>query len=117
MFADGREPSRNELVDLGHAFAGILADERARLTQQVTEALAGHVAEIEEDTPRAEKVVMNLALLVERSRRDELEARVQEIAGGFSDELLFKYTGPFAPFHFVGIDIDDVSPADEEVAS
>jgi hypothetical protein len=35
---------------------------------------------------------------------------VQDAAGRFSGLYLFKYTGPFAPYHFVGLDLE--SPAE-----
>jgi hypothetical protein len=117
MFADGREPSRNERVELGHAFAGRLDDDRARYRQQVIEALDRFVVDVREDRPRAEKQVVNLALLVERSRLSELDTAIQEIAAGFPDAFLFKYTGPFAPFHFVGLEIEDDNQESEEEAA
>ncbi len=115
MFADGGEPSRNERVELGQAFAARLADERSRCADQVILALDPFVVDINEDKLRAEKQVMNLALLVERSRLDELDAAIQSCAAGFPDAYLFKYTGPFAPFHFVGLALED--DADEQVES
>lgn len=118
MFAGGREPSRGERVELGHAFASRLEDERGRYAQRVIEALDPFVVDIREDRLRAEKQVVSLALLVERARLEELEAGIQALAGSLPDALLFKYTGPFAPFHFVGLEIDDDAPAAaEEVES
>lgn len=107
LFADGREPSRSERVELGQAFAARLEDDRGRYTEQVIAALEPYVVDVREDRLRAEKQVMNLALLVERSRLDELEAKVQDFGAGFPDAFLFKYTGPFAPFHFVGLALED----------
>lgn len=118
MFADGREPSRSERMALGQAFAARLEDERTRHSQQATQALEHVVVDIHEGQPRSEKQVANLALLVDRGRLAELDACIQAFGAGFPDAILFKYTGPFAPFHFVGLVIDDDAPVPaEEVES
>jgi hypothetical protein len=114
MFEGGREPSRNERVDVGQAFAARLEDDRSRFTEQVIDTLDPYVVDIHEDRPRTEKQVMNLAVLVERSRLDELDARIQGLAAGFPDAFVFKYTGPFAPFHFVGLELEDSATAEVE---
>jgi Gas vesicle synthesis protein GvpL/GvpF len=107
LFAGGREPSRDERLDLGRMFAARLDDQRRTNGERVIEGLGEVVAESAEDPAQGEKMVVNLALLVERARLPELYAKIHEIAGWFPDVLLFKYAGPFAPFHFVAPDLDD----------
>jgi len=105
LFAGGRQPSRDECIDLGRRFAARIDEERQAHGRQVLEALDDVVVDTREDPAVGEKMVLNLAILAERCRLVELEERVQEVAGRFPDTLLFKYSGPFAPFHFVTLNI------------
>jgi hypothetical protein len=114
MFADGREPSRDERMMLGRAFSMALDEERTRYAEQMTEALDPFVVDIREDKPRAEKQILSFALLCERDGLSRLDAQVQELAAKLPDQLVFRFTGPFAPFHFVSVELEDEA---SEVAS
>ncbi|MDI7268007.1 MAG: GvpL/GvpF family gas vesicle protein [Myxococcota bacterium] len=106
LFGDGSEPNREQKIELGRMFADRLAEDRETHLHQVTEVLEDCVEDIEQDDARTERMVMNLALLAEKARLAELDRRVGEAAGRFSGLYVFKYAGPFAPYHFVGLDLD-----------
>jgi hypothetical protein len=53
----------------------------------------------------SDRVIMDAAFLVQRDQRNALDRRVRELASRF-DELTLKYTGPWAPFHFVTIRLE-----------
>jgi hypothetical protein len=107
LFAGGREPSRDEQMEIGRVFAARLDDTRRGHVERVIAALEEHVLDVREDPVQDVKAVMNLSILVSRAALPALEKRVDEIAEMLPDALLVKYTGPFAPFHFVDLDLDD----------
>ena len=48
---------------------------------------------------------MDLAFLVQRDALKVFEDRVAEVAGTYPAQYLFNYSGPWAPFNFVEIDL------------
>jgi len=104
-YGRGVEPSRQAKIELGRAFAERLDADRETHVRQVTEALQPGADEIEADEAGAEKMVMNLTLLVDRPRLPNLEQHVHDVAARFSGLYLFRYAGPFPPYHFVGLDL------------
>jgi len=105
-FGPGAEPSRQAKIELGRAFADRLDADRETHVRQVTACLETIAEEIEEGEVREERMIMNLALLVDRSRLADLDRRVDETAGRFSGLYLFRYAAPFAPYHFVALELD-----------
>jgi hypothetical protein len=49
-----------------------------------------------------DKMIMNVAFLVQRDQEDAFDRRIKEIASQF-DKLTFRYTGPWPPYNFVNI--------------
>ncbi|HEY5619307.1 MAG TPA: GvpL/GvpF family gas vesicle protein [Vicinamibacterales bacterium] len=49
-----------------------------------------------------DKMIMNVAFLVQRDQEQHFDRRIKEIASQF-DRLTFKYTGPWPPYNFVNI--------------
>lgn len=107
MFAAGRDPGREEKIELGRAFAERLEEERREPVRIVTEALEDCVELLKEIDVRDDAGVLDMAILVRRERREELDRKIEEIAGQFSDAYAFRYTGPFAPFHFAGLSLTE----------
>ena len=52
--------------------------------------------------PIGDRMIMNAAFLVARSKEPAFDARVKEIGRQF-EKLTFKYTGPWPPYNFVNI--------------
>jgi hypothetical protein len=101
--AETGEPSRPAMIALGEAFAKRLAAER----QAIRADLEGHLADVcvavAENEPRNETEAVNLALLVDRARTDDLDAAIEAAAEDFPDELVFRYTPPVAPYSFANV--------------
>jgi hypothetical protein len=49
-----------------------------------------------------DKMIMNVAFLVQRDQEQAFDRRIKEIAARFNT-LTFKYTGPWPPYNFVNI--------------
>ncbi|CAN5642370.1 gas vesicle protein GvpF [soil metagenome] len=50
-----------------------------------------------------DRMIANVAFLVDRSREKEFDEVVREISRKYEDVLTFKYTGPWPPYNFVNI--------------
>ena len=53
----------------------------------------------------SDRLVFNRSFLVDRDDREAFDEAVGEIEDEYEDELLVQYTGPWAPYNFVDIEI------------
>jgi hypothetical protein len=104
-FNGGREPARDEMIEIGRLFNQLLEQERETHTQSVEAGLAPVCTEIKRNPPRQERDTMNLVCLVPRSQLNAFEQTIYEIAKQFSDDFLFDFNGPWAPHNFVNMNI------------
>jgi hypothetical protein len=104
-FRPGREPSLDERLDLGRRFEALLEQCRRRHVDQVTGLLNPYCAAIRAVDPGQEQMIMKLVCLVRQEDRARFEQGVHEAARKFDDHYCFKYSGPWAPFDFVDVDL------------
>ena len=105
LFRAAARPSQEERIELGRAFERLLNDDRQAHTRLVEEVLAPHCAEIRPSPVRQEREIMNLACLVQKSRREDFEAGVLDSAQRFDNNFAFDYNGPWAPHAFAEINL------------
>ncbi len=86
-----------------------------RLVESALEAAANaYIADIHDslrsvavasrtNKPIGDRMIMNAAYLVDRSREEELDEAVRALSRKYEDALSFKYTGPWPPYNFVNI--------------
>lgn len=98
-------PSQEDKIELGRMFDRLLNEDRETHTDQVTNTLSRHSVEIKELPCRDERLVMNLACLVERDLEKEFEDAIFEAAGHFSNSFSFDYNGPMVPHYFVELEL------------
>ena len=101
-----RGPTQEDKIELGRLFDRLLAQDRERHTEAVTEVLAPRCADIKENQPREEREVMHLACLVERNAKKGFEDGVFEAAKRFDNSFAFDFNGPWAPHHFVDVTVE-----------
>ena len=101
-----RGPTQEDKIELGRLFDRLLAQDRQRHTEAVTDVLAPHCADIKENLPREEREVMHLACLVERNARKGFEDGVFEAAKLFDNSFAFDFNGPWAPHHFFSVALE-----------
>jgi Gas vesicle synthesis protein GvpL/GvpF len=97
------QPSQQQKMELGQMFEERLTEERRRHTDHVLEVFRECTAEVKVNPPGSEKMVMNLALLVDRPELPRFERKVHEVAEQFPGQFAFDYNGPWAPFNFVEV--------------
>ena len=106
VFGDGREPSRQEKIQVGEEFEALLEDARAAHEATVREHLSTVCRAIAADDPKEEAEVMNLACLVPRDGEDAFEEALMAAAEEFSDDFTLTYTDPMAPYSFADVAFD-----------
>jgi hypothetical protein len=106
LYADGREPTRREKIELGKTFEEIREQIRADRAEQVEAILEEWCREIIRDDCREDEEVMNLACLVDEAATEDFEDAIVDAAEPFGDEYAFRYNGPIAPYSFVDLELD-----------
>lgn len=109
IFGRSSAPSQAEKIELGRMFEERLNREREEQTERVSEMFRPCCSDVKVNPPKNEKMVMDLAFLVDRAGLKPFEERVYQVAGTFPAQYVFDYTGPWAPFNFVELDLQSAA--------
>lgn len=101
IFSKPCGPAHEEKMELGRMFDNLLNQERDAHTKIVTEILGPYCHEIRQNKPKDEKMVMNLAILIDKDGQEGFEKGVFEAAKIFDNNFSFDYNGPWVPHNFV----------------
>ena len=105
MFRNGREPSHDEKIELGHLFEALLASVREDAQERVSSVLERYCDEVVSNPPRNEREVMNLACLTDATPLSRFELGVVEAASRFDDHYTFDFSGPWPPHNFSKLEL------------
>jgi hypothetical protein len=105
LFGRSSAPSLAEKIELGRLFVERRTAECDRETARVIEMFHSFYTEVKVNPPKNEALVMDLAFLVKREAIKSFEERIYQVAGTFPSHYIFDYTGPWAPFNFVDLDL------------
>ena len=100
------ESTQEEKIELGRMFDRLLNEDREDHTRKVERALAPLCVEFKSNQCRNEHEVINLACLVGRDAQEAFSAGVFAAAKLFDNNFAFDYSGPWAPYNFVEIDLE-----------
>ncbi|MBI3626028.1 MAG: GvpL/GvpF family gas vesicle protein [Candidatus Rokubacteria bacterium] len=91
-----------QLVAIGRMVEEALEAEKARVRDEIVEALRGACCDFRL-THRllGERMMMNAAFLVERDRETAFDREMDRLAERYGQRVIFKYVGGFPPFNFV----------------
>lgn len=98
--------SHHDKIELGRQFAELLENTRAETLEKIEGALAQTCSDFHENAVKGENEIANIAFLVDRRGLAEFEKDVEQTAEQFDDHFSFQYTGPWAPYNFVHIELD-----------
>jgi hypothetical protein len=95
------------MIELG---IKLVADEETAIDREVirddvAERLTAASVQAAENDLFSDRLIMNRSYLVDRSTRADFDAAVDAIIDEYSDRLTVQYTGPWAPYNFVDIEI------------
>ncbi|MGD0015128.1 MAG: GvpL/GvpF family gas vesicle protein [Bryobacteraceae bacterium] len=94
-------PTLEEKLELGAFFDRRLKQERERLGNQIIDALRPVTSDVRVNPVSDEKMVLNAAFLIERTREKAFEAALYRAAGLFDSNYALDYNGPWPPYDFV----------------
>jgi hypothetical protein len=84
-FGGERQPSRDEMIEIGRLFNQLLEHEREIHTQTIETGLNPFCHEIKRNPPRQERETMNLVCLVPRHQLDAFEQGIYDLAKSFNE--------------------------------
>jgi len=90
-------------MQLGRMIDKALAERATQYVRDIYEGLRNVCVASRDNQPIGDKMIMNAAFLVDRSRESEFDSIVNKIAKKYGKRLKFKYTGPWPPYNFVNI--------------
>jgi len=92
--------SHFERIRVGEAIAGAVQARGSADGQALLDALSSYAVGVSVSPPRQERMLLNAAFLLERSRLEEFDAAVEELSAGRAAQMSFKLIGPLPPHSF-----------------
>jgi hypothetical protein len=89
-------------VQYGRLVDGALQSRSEQYVSEIFEALRDVSVASRANKPIGDKMILNAAFLVDRTRESSFDARVKALGAKY-DALTFRYTGPWPPYNFVNI--------------
>lgn len=108
IFGRSRQPTQGEKIELGRLFENKLNRERERHAERVLKVLSIYTLDGKVNPPTHEKMVMNGVFLVEKGKEGLFEERVHRVAALFDGNFTFDYSGPWAPYNFIELELDEL---------
>jgi hypothetical protein len=102
-----------ERVLLGKMVKDSLERRRDHYRRPMVDYLKDLALDVQENALLRDELVLNVALLVERTAEAELTRRVRELDQRFHDEINFRIIGPLPPYSFSTVEV--TRPALEEL--
>jgi hypothetical protein len=90
-------------MQLGRLVEQAMSEKSDSFVREIYDHLRDCAIASRHNKPIGDKMILNAAFLVERSKATAFDQRVQEIAQRYEGKLRFLYTGPWPPYNFVNI--------------
>jgi hypothetical protein len=97
------EQTRNQRIELGQMVEKALFDKKEAERARIIKPLQKIASDTRESDLFGDQMIANANFLVGKSRQEEFDAKVNELAETFGPNALFKYVGPIPPYDFVEI--------------
>jgi hypothetical protein len=102
-----KEPARGfALMEIGRQVEAALEKEKRKCTEDILNSLVGLALEVKINPTYGERMILNAAFLVEKSKERGFDLKVNELAQNYIDKIKFKYVGIVPPFNFVNLTIN-----------
>ena len=93
-----------QLVEIGRMVEAALEAEKARVREEIVEALKGACCDFRlTNRLLGERMIMNAAFLADRDREAAFDREMDRLAERYGERVIFKYVGGFPPFNFVNL--------------
>ena len=90
-------------MQLGRLIEAALEKSANSYVMDIHESLKPVAVASRSNKPIGDRMIMNAAYLVERSKEQEFDEAVKALSRKYEEVLSFKYTGPWPPYNFVNI--------------
>ncbi len=104
LYREG-EPSREEKIELGKSFVGLLNDFREATADKVLDGIKSVASQTVVNEPRNESEVVNLAALVPHKKVGAFNAAVKKLGASLPENFQVDVTGPWPPYNFTQLRI------------
>lgn len=101
LAGSGRQPTRDEKIELGQAFEKALNHAREEFADAVEREIEPFCAEVKRNPLVNEQELVRLACLIPKEKQREFQAALDRSAKGLPNEFLIEENGPFPPYDFV----------------
>lgn len=98
-------PSQQEKMELGRLFEEHLQEERTKHAEELAERFRTSTSSVKVNTPKGEKTVVDMVMLVDRTKVPQFEKEVYQVAEAYPNQFTFDFNGPWAPFSFVELQL------------
>lgn len=99
------EETRAERIELGRLLSEEVDLVRGRRAAEILEALAGVGEALCPHALVDERMIVNVALLVQRSKEPELRDRLNRLNERYGDRIDFRCVGPLPPYSFSTVEV------------
>lgn len=99
-------------LQLGRLVEQAMTQKAESYVNMIYDGLRDYAVASRHNKPIGDKMMLNAAFLVERSKATDFEERVRKIAQDYEGLLRFAFTGPWPPYNFVNIRLKLERPGD-----
>jgi hypothetical protein len=103
-------------IELGQTVQALLEERRSSLRDRLLPRLEEVGREVHGNPCMDDKMILNLALLVDEAGRARLDALLPELDAELEGSLTFRCVGPLPPYSFASLEVESPSFADTERA-
>jgi hypothetical protein len=97
--------AHQKLMQIGEMVEAALEEEKSKWKEDILSGLMPLALEVKANNTYGERMIMNAAFLVEKTKEAAFDIKVNELADKYGDKITFKYVGTLPPFNFVNIEI------------
>jgi hypothetical protein len=98
--------AHQKLMQIGKMVEAALQEEKAKWKGDILSSLVSLALEVKTNNTYGERMILNAAFLVEKTKEAAFDQKVNELADQYGDKITFKYVGTLPPFNFVNIEIN-----------
>lgn len=104
----GKSPEKTyaQRIKIGEMVKSALEAKKDKEGKGILNVLKKISVDFRTNRPAGDRMIINVAFLVDKAREKEFDNRVDELTEKYDERIKFKYVGPAPPFNFVNIVVE-----------
>ena len=98
----------NDQMKIGLVVKRVLEEKREKAAFQIENAIRAIAPDFKQHELMDEKMVMNIAFLMDKSKQEDFNKKIEELNAEFDDKLNFRCVGPLPPYSFYTLEIKKI---------